>query len=41
LIDHISGEVVEGMELVKAIEACGTSSGKPKATVVIANCGTV
>ncbi|KAI6104129.1 cyclophilin [Pisolithus croceorrhizus] len=37
----VFGEVVEGMELVRAIEKLGTASGKPKAEVAIANCGTV
>ena len=37
----VFGEVVENMELVKTIEALGTSSGKPKAKITIANCGTV
>ncbi|KAI6006833.1 cyclophilin [Pisolithus albus] len=37
----VFGEVVEGMDLVKSIESLGTASGKPKAEVAIANCGTV
>jgi len=37
----VFGEVVEGIEVVKTIESYGTSSGTPKATVVIVNSGTV
>ena len=36
----VFGEVVEGMDLVKKIESLGSSSGAPKATVKIADCGT-
>jgi hypothetical protein len=35
------GEVVENMELVKAIEARGSASGTPKGKVTIANSGVV
>jgi peptidylprolyl isomerase len=35
----VFGEVVKGLELVKAIEAVGTQSGKPKAAVHIVDCG--
>lgn len=35
----VFGSVVEGMDVVKAIEAMGTQSGKPKAKIVIADCG--
>lgn len=35
----VFGSVVEGMEVVKAIEAVGTSSGKPTQKVVIEDCG--
>ncbi|KAL9540421.1 cyclophilin peptidyl-prolyl cis-trans isomerase Cyp2 [Mucor bainieri] len=37
----VFGEVVEGKDLVKQIEALGSQSGKPKATVVIERCGTI
>jgi len=35
----VFGEVEEGMDVVKAIEAVGSSSGKTAAKVIIANCG--
>ncbi|KAF8070918.1 PCKR1 [Scenedesmus sp. PABB004] len=35
----VFGRVVEGMAVVKRIEAMGTQSGKPRARVVIADCG--
>ncbi|KAG2201276.1 cyclophilin-like domain-containing protein [Mucor mucedo] len=35
----VFGKVVEGLDLVKKIESYGTDSGKPKAKVVIADCG--
>lgn len=35
----VFGSVVEGIEVVKAIEKHGTKSGTPKAKVVIAECG--
>jgi len=35
----VFGHVVEGMDLVKLMEAQGTQSGKPKAEVKIADCG--
>ena len=35
----VFGVVRKGMEVVKAMERCGSQSGKPKAPVVIANCG--
>ncbi|KAJ3815085.1 cyclophilin [Lentinula lateritia] len=37
----VFGEVVEGMDLVKQIEALGSPSGKPSASVAIAASGTV
>ena len=37
----VFGEVVDGMDLVKKIEAQGSSSGKPKTEIKIANSGTV
>merc|ERR1712174_74093 len=35
----VFGEVVEGMDIVKAVEAEGSGSGKTKSTITIANCG--
>ena len=35
------GEVVDGMELVRKIEALGSASGTPKARITIAKSGTV
>jgi len=35
----VFGSVTRGMEIVKAIEAVGRVSGKPKKPVVIADCG--
>ena len=37
----VFGEVVEGMDVVKAIEAQGSESGRPKAKVTIAASGTM
>lgn len=37
----VFGEVVEGYDVVKRIEATGTSDGTPKAPVVITECGVV
>ena len=37
----VFGEVVEGKEVVKAIEKQGTKGGDPKAKVQITNCGRV
>ncbi|CAM5628931.1 peptidylprolyl isomerase [Streptomyces xanthochromogenes] len=37
----VFGEVVEGEDLVKKIEALGTRSGAPRATVVISDSGVV
>ena len=37
----VFGEVVDGMDVVRKIEALGTREGKPKAKIVIANSGTV
>merc|ERR1712146_426226 len=35
----VFGRVVEGMDIVKKVESMGSSTGKPKAQVTIANCG--
>jgi cyclophilin family peptidyl-prolyl cis-trans isomerase len=35
----VFGEVVEGMDIVKALEKLGRENGKPKAEVAIADCG--
>mmetsp|Transcript_1297 Transcript_1297/g.3619 ORF Transcript_1297/g.3619 Transcript_1297/m.3619 type:complete len:215 (+) Transcript_1297:128-772(+) len=35
----VFGKVVEGMDVVKAIESVGSSSGKPKQKVVVRDCG--
>jgi peptidylprolyl isomerase len=35
----VFGKVVQGMEVVRAMEALGTQSGRPSSPVVIANCG--
>jgi peptidyl-prolyl isomerase F (cyclophilin D) len=37
----VFGKVVEGMDVVKKIEAAGTRGGKPTAKVVIKDCGDV
>jgi len=45
--DHLShkcvgfGEVLEGYEVVKAIEAIGTEEGEPSQTAVISDCGEI
>eukprot|EP01027_Heterolobosea_sp_BB2_P023667 GEZU01035614.1.p2 GENE.GEZU01035614.1~~GEZU01035614.1.p2 ORF type:complete len:172 (+),score=75.05 GEZU01035614.1:135-650(+) len=35
----VFGKVIEGMDVVKAIEAQGSNSGAPKSRVTIENCG--
>lgn len=35
----VFGNVVDGVDVVKAIEKQGTKSGSPKAKVIIADCG--
>ena len=35
----VFGQVVQGMDVVKKIEQCGSKSGKPTKKVVITNCG--
>ena len=37
----VFGQVVDGNDLVKEIEACGSQSGKPSEVVKIINCGKV
>lgn len=37
----VFGRVLEGMEIVKQIEAIGSPSGTPSKTVVIANSGEI
>ena len=35
----VFGRVIEGMNVVKAIEAQGTSDGMPRKVILIADCG--
>lgn len=35
----VFGEVVEGMDIVKALEKLGRENGKPKAEVTVHDCG--
>lgn len=35
----VFGNVIEGMDVVKQVEALGSQSGKPSKKVVIADCG--
>jgi len=35
----VFGEVTEGMDLVKAIEALGSKSGTPRGKIIIEGCG--
>jgi len=37
----VFGEVSKGMDVVKEIESCGSSSGTPRKKCVIVDCGTV
>ena len=37
----VFGKVTKGMNVVKKMEAYGTDMGKPRATVVISDCGTI
>ena len=37
----VFGEVVEGMDVVKAIEALGTGNGAPQGQIIIQDCGQV
>jgi peptidylprolyl isomerase len=39
---HVAfGRVMEGMDIVELIQAAGTSSGAPKQTIVISDCGEI
>ena len=35
----VFGKVIQGIEIVKQIEAYGSQSGTPKAKIIIENCG--
>jgi cyclophilin family peptidyl-prolyl cis-trans isomerase len=35
----VFGEVIDGMDIVRAVEAKGSQSGRTKETIVIADCG--
>jgi peptidylprolyl isomerase len=35
----VFGKVIEGLPLLKTLEAAGTQSGRPKQTIVISDCG--
>ena len=37
----VFGKVTKGMEVVKAIEGVGSSSGKTSSPVVVADCGQI
>ncbi|KAL4068440.1 cyclophilin-like domain-containing protein [Scleroderma yunnanense] len=37
----VFGEVVEGMDVVKAIEALGSGTGKTSKKIIVSNCGTI
>jgi len=37
----VFGEVVEGMNIIKSMEAVGTRNGTPTKKVVIENCGEI
>lgn len=36
---QVFGEVVNGMDVVRKMEKCGSASGKPSKKVTIADCG--
>jgi cyclophilin family peptidyl-prolyl cis-trans isomerase len=35
----VFGEVIDGMDVVRAVEAKGSQSGRTKESIVIADCG--
>ncbi|XP_048759992.2 peptidyl-prolyl cis-trans isomerase E-like [Ostrea edulis] len=35
----VFGKVIEGLDVVRKMEACGTKSGKPTQKIVVTNCG--
>ena len=35
----VFGQLLEGLEVLQAMEACGSNSGRPSAAVVITDCG--
>ncbi|GBG26232.1 Peptidyl-prolyl cis-trans isomerase [Hondaea fermentalgiana] len=37
----VFGYVIEGMDILRRIEACGSMSGKPRQTVTVSDCGIV
>jgi len=37
----VFGEVVDGLPLLKQIEACGSNSGRPSKKIVISDCGEI
>ena len=37
----VFGEVVDGLEVIHALEQIGTNSGKPKKTARVVNCGSL
>jgi hypothetical protein len=39
LTRHLSGEVIEGFEVVQAVEKQGSSSGATKQKITIGDCG--
>lgn len=40
-VNGCAGEVIKGMEVVKAVEEKGSASGTPSAKVIIAECGVI
>jgi cyclophilin family peptidyl-prolyl cis-trans isomerase len=37
----VFGQTISGQETIKAMEACGSGSGKPSKTVTIVDCGQI
>lgn len=35
----VFGEVTDGIDLIKKVETYGSDSGRPKAPVIVADCG--